>query len=71
MKKDRKKYLRVKHVAAMFGQTPEALRAWLRRQTPTMHEGREVVRMGASGLIAFKFGRTWRFEDPTSSTEAA
>lgn len=45
--------------AARLGLEPEALRARARR-AQTVERGETIARLGA-GVVAYKFGRTWRF----------
>jgi hypothetical protein len=51
-------YIRIEEAAARLALTPVALRARCRRAA--RREGREVVAHLGAGVVAYKFGRSWR-----------
>jgi hypothetical protein len=56
-------YLTIKAAAPRLGMTALALRARCRRRA--VREGREVRCYLGDGVVATKFGRTWRIRFPT------
>jgi hypothetical protein len=55
-------YLSVEEAAPRLGMTPQALRARCRRGA--VKEGRETRCYLGDGVVASKFGRTWRLRFP-------
>jgi len=51
-------YFTVEHAANVLDTTPEALRARCRRAA--RRKGKDIVAELADGIVAIKFGRTWR-----------
>ena len=56
-------FLTTELAATRLSTTPEALRARCRRRAH--REGREVVARLGAGVIAFKFGASWRIRFTT------
>jgi hypothetical protein len=52
----------IERAAAKLTLQPEALRARCRRAA--VREGREIVAHLGGGVVAFKFGRSWRVRFP-------
>lgn len=58
------RFLRVEEAAAHLGLTDKALRARCRRHARKNADGTISSCMGG-GIVAFKFGRSWRFQFPS------
>jgi hypothetical protein len=55
-------YVTIEHAAARLSTTPVALRARCRRHA--RRENREIVARLGAGVIAYKFGASWRVRFP-------
>jgi len=55
-------YIPIEEAAARLALTPVALRARCRRAA--RREGRNVVAHLGAGVVAYKFGRSWRVRFP-------
>jgi len=58
-------YLTVKEAAPLLGCSPEALQVRCRRTA--RREGRDVVARLFDGIVAIKWGRSWRIKFPASA----